>query len=366
MLESTWELASGQLPSGLEMDSASAGQAVAQQLAASEWLGPLAPVALSPFFGITLLSGAATYGPDWLQQRNALFSEGSALNSPALFWAMLTLAFITSLPRFTKVSKPIALAADKLEAYSAVIILIVVRFLSVPPGELQSVEPPPALTTLSAGFASLPVDLAMSLFAALNIIVIHIVKLFFEFLVWLIPFPLIDAMLEAGNKLTCILLTSLYVFSPPLATAVNLLLLTCCLLIVGWVYRRLAYYRAIVAGPILAWLLPAWFRQRGTTVKAFTESKWRRLPSYTAIHVTKISDNHYRLRGRWLWRSEFQEFESCHVRPQAGLVADKIILTSADGIEHAFSHRKWVESDDAYARERKTSSPENASLAADN
>ncbi len=64
---------------GMEAGAIAAGEKIAEQIGASEWLGPLAPVALSPFFGLATLSGIATYGPDWLQQRSALFSEASGL-----------------------------------------------------------------------------------------------------------------------------------------------------------------------------------------------------------------------------------------------------------------------------------------------
>ncbi len=39
-----------------------AAQQLSQQLSVAEWLGPMAPVALSPFFGIMLLSGLSFFG----------------------------------------------------------------------------------------------------------------------------------------------------------------------------------------------------------------------------------------------------------------------------------------------------------------
>ena len=39
---------------------------ITNQITTIEWLAPLAPIALSPFFGITLLSGFACYGSEWL------------------------------------------------------------------------------------------------------------------------------------------------------------------------------------------------------------------------------------------------------------------------------------------------------------
>lgn len=347
MIENALELA--QLNPGLDAETMAASHVVSQQLATSEWLGPLAPVALSPFFGLAALSGAATYGPEWLQERSALFSDESALNSPWLFWTMFTLAILTSLPRLTKVSKPLALAAENLEAYSAVIILIVVRFLGTSgvDGELEQALPAAVVAApLAASWASLPLDVVMSIVAALNILVINGVKLFFEFMVWLMPFPTVDAMLEAGNKATCAALLALYAFSPVLACIVNLLILAVCAVVFGWTFRRLNYYREIVVGPVLAWLLPGLYSQRGKTFRAFSVAAFEGLPSYTLFHITQVSEDTFEIQGRWLFRARRARMGPCRVELLDGIVTNTFVLTTADGASHSFSHRRWVAADD--------------------
>ncbi len=171
------------IDSVLQVSPADAGEQLARQIGASEWLGPLAPVALSPFFGIAVLSGLATYGPEFLQQRSGLITSGSPLNNHYLFWTMATLALLTSLPRLSKVSKPFALAIENVESYASVIILIAVKFLS---SHQPGTAPQPELSL--AGFGAVPLDTLMSIAAALNVIVINTVKLFFELMVWLIHF----------------------------------------------------------------------------------------------------------------------------------------------------------------------------------
>lgn len=362
MLESTIDIASSPIAqTGLDAQTMAAGQVVAQQLATSEWLGPLAPIALSPFFGLTALSGIATYGPEWLQERSALFGDTSALNNPILFWTMLTLAVLTSLPRFTKVSKPLALAVENIEAYSAIIILCVVRFVGI--GSTEQVATPELTAAapifLSAGIASLPIDFVMAIVAGINVIVINGVKLFFEFMVWLVPFPTVDAMLEAGNKTVCAGLIALYSYSPMLATVVNLLVLGVCLLVFGWTYRRLIYYREIIAGPMLAWLLPGWFKQKGTTIRAFPEDSIGSYPAVGLARITKVADRHYQVRGRWLWKRLELDLADCSVEFEAGLVAQKVTLISAEGERFAFNHRRWVRTDECY--EPNESGPQFAS-----
>ena len=347
---------------GLDAQTVAAGQAIAQQIAASDWLGPLAPIALSPFFGLAALSGMATYGPEWIQERSSLFGDASALNNPVLFWTMVGLAVLTSLPRFTKVSKPLALAADNLESYSAVIILAVVRFMSVgeaqdPSTELAAVTP----LMLSAGIVTLPIDIAMAIFAGINVIVINFVKLFFEFMVWLVPFPTVDAMLEAANKTTCAALLALYAYSPTLATVVNLLMLAICLIIFGWVYRRLTYYREMVAGPILAWLLPGWFAQKGDCIKVFSEHEIDGFPAFGSLRMQHLGQNQYKLTGRWLWKTVDRDLENCQVSSEEGLVIQTLILQNATGEQFVLNHRRWVPSDSCYQGAKPVSELANSS-----
>ena len=63
------------------------------------------------------------------------------------------------LARLSKVSKPIALAADSLEAYSAIIILFVVRMLG---SSSSGVTSGSEQAMLSAGIGSMPIDLLES------------------------------------------------------------------------------------------------------------------------------------------------------------------------------------------------------------
>jgi|694.fasta_scaffold00384_31 hypothetical protein len=96
------ELIGIQLNPSPDTATAQTGQDFIQQLGLSDWLGPLAPIALSPFFGLALLSGTATYGPEWIQERSVMLQADGALDSPSLFWTMAALALFTSLPRLTK------------------------------------------------------------------------------------------------------------------------------------------------------------------------------------------------------------------------------------------------------------------------
>lgn len=243
--------------------SVASSQKFAERINAAEWLGPLAPIAISPFFGMACLSGIATYGPDWMKHQSQMFGSTNGLNNPALFWSMLFLTILTSLPRFSKVSKPLSLVAEKLEAYSVIVILVTTRIFigyATSPESVSQSEGEIALrfggvpAVAIAGFGTVPIDILMAVAAGLNIIVINSVKLFIEFLVWLTPIPLIDAALELFNKSLCAILIAIYCWSPLVASGINLFALILCASVFFWTRRRIVYYFHAILIPALVYI----------------------------------------------------------------------------------------------------------------
>jgi len=237
---------SGGKISAAEMAAASE---VGHQVA--EWLGPMAPVALSPFFGIACLSGLAMWGGDLLPESNPLVGPDSPLAQPALFWTVCVLTLATSLPRFTKVSKPVAQALDHVEAYAGIITLIAVRVMA---GATETPETEVAVS--QAGIFSFSAEVLLTLAMIVNVIVIHAVRYFFEFLVWITPIPFLDACFEVANKAACAGLLALYAWSPMLAALVNLAMFATCLLVFRWIHRRVRFYRTMAIDPLLSFLFP--------------------------------------------------------------------------------------------------------------
>lgn len=218
---------------------------VVQSITTSEWLGPLAPIAISPFFGITCLAGMSQFGGDYLPL-NSFVSDNAALKSPAVFWIFLVLTVVTSVPRLTKVSKPVAQGLDQIETYAGIITILVLRFMVSTP------EPNEQVAFVQMGFLTFSTDVLLSVAAIINIIVINTIKFFFEVLVWLIPIPFVDAILEAGNKALCAGLMAIYAWSPLVATVINLCLFTVCFLAFKWVKRRVTFFRTMLTEPIWA------------------------------------------------------------------------------------------------------------------
>jgi len=228
-----------------------AAQQFGETLGVAEWLGPLAPVALSPFFGITCLAGMSLYGQGWISADNAFLGEGSPLHHPAVFWIFLGLTLLTSIPRFTKVSKPFAQAVDHAEAWSGIITMVVLRFL------LMSAAPDAEQAEfVQMGVISVTTDTLLMIAAAVNIFVINAVKFFFEMLIWITPIPTIDAMFEVANKTVCGVLMAIYGYSPTIATGINLVMFVVAAILFRWMYRREVFFRSMLLDALLAFVLP--------------------------------------------------------------------------------------------------------------
>ncbi|MEM8680995.1 MAG: hypothetical protein AAGF97_16750, partial [Planctomycetota bacterium] len=242
-----------ELPQPLSAQQREFAEEISRSVSSTDWLGALAPVAISPFFGITCLSGIAILGDDYLAADHYLRGT-PGLRNPIVFLTFLTLTVLTSLPRLSKVSKPFAQAADQMETYSTLIILLVVRLMA----GLNEAGPPSDEVAIvyRAGFIDFSFEMMLMLATVINLLVINSVRFFFEMLVWITPVPFIDALFESANKACCAGLAAIYAFSPTLATLINLLILAACLVIFQWVRRREIYYRTLLIDFCYSWRDP--------------------------------------------------------------------------------------------------------------
>ena len=284
-------LAALQTPDILSPTESLLADQVTQTISSSEWLGVLAPVALSPFFGITCLAGLAQFGGDWIPAHSLLLQKSTVLNHPAVFWVFLVLTVITSVPRFTKVSKPIAQALDQLEAWSGLITLVTVRLLlwSIPAGDAA-----PVAEAAQAGFLAFSGDVLLLIAGILNFLIINAVKFFFECLVWITPLPFLDACFEVANKALCLALAILYGFSPTAATVCNLLLFAVCLLVFRWTNRRVIYFRTLLLDPVWASVFPG-YHQPGPELVVFPQRAFGPFPACIRLTLQR-TDSGWKLR----------------------------------------------------------------------
>ena len=272
-----------------------AAQQFGQTLSIAEWLGPMAPVALSPFFGITCLSGMSLFGADWISPGNPLMGENSHLHNPAVFWTFLALTIATSVPRLAKVSKPFAQALDQLEAWSGIITMLVMKVLLSSQSDVEEVTIPVA----QMGLISFSMDVVLMIAAAINILVINAVKFFFEVLIWL---------------------------TPSTAAAVNAVMFFVCFMLFGWIWRSEIFFRTM----LLEFFRSQLGRSRpGTSLVVFPVSAVGPIKARAKCFLRR-SDNGWQLVYEpWFRRTVCVEFAPDN-RPllKRGLISNQICMTT--------------------------------------
>lgn len=340
-------LASFQLPDSLppsltenplSLGDQQKAQALTESIQAAEWLGPLAPIAISPFFGITCLAAISQFGGDYLPV-NSFVSNNPVLNNPTIFWIFLALTLLTSLPRFTKVSKPAAQAIDQVEAYAGIITILIIRFL---PGWLESTANEPATAmVVQMGFLTITADLLMAVAAIINIVVINTVKFFFEVLVWLIPVPFVDAALEISNKAVCAGLMFIYAWSPIAATVINLLLFGICLIIFRWVHRRVTYAHAILGHPLWAMISPRFGVPRRNRLTVFPKDDLLGFAAKSKLILQPTEAGWQLIKPRFWGSSHVADIERADWRLQmkSGFLVNSIEIVGAESGFLLFSRR---------------------------
>ncbi|MCG8525326.1 MAG: hypothetical protein MI748_03020 [Opitutales bacterium] len=246
-----------------------------QTLPVEEVLGSLAPIALSPFFALTCLSGASLLSEAGLLPEgvanNFIMGRDSPLSHGPVFIGLLALTLLTAAPKLTKVSKPFAQAVDQIEGYSGIIAAIAVQVLSRVTMESDAPSEQIAMV-YQAGFITATYSTIMSAlliaFSAINIFVVNSVKFFFEVMILISPFPTVDAIFEAANKAFTALLIAVYLISPWLAMVLNLLIFAFSLAVFMWTYRRADFMRCALSDPFFGWFAETFFRMRPMTEKS--------------------------------------------------------------------------------------------------
>ena len=233
---------------------AAAADALVDRIPVTEILGPLAPIALSPFFGLACLSGASLLMDQGLLPNNSMLSGNAILSHPAVFAALLAMAIFTSLPRLTKVSKLLAQVTDFIETHAGIatyLLIICAATVKVNTACLDLFFTT-APDFCQAGVLSITATGFILITCALNLLIVITVRSFFELLILICPIPAVDALFEVGNKAFCLGLIALYLFSPIAATVLSLLVFLICLVAFRWVKRRVTFYQGILLEPVAA------------------------------------------------------------------------------------------------------------------
>ena len=297
----------------------------------AEWLGPLAPIAISPFFGITILAGISQFGGSWVE--NSFISNNPVLSNPAVFWVFLCLTIMTSLPRFTKVSKPAAQAIDQVEAYAGIITIVLIRLVtSMSESGAGDLGANTAMMVVEMGVFTMGADILLSLAAIVNIFVINTVKFFFEVMVWLIPFPLVDAALEVTIKSLCAGLMAVYAWNPTVATIINLVIFIGCLFAFRWINRRVQYMRSVLCDPIWNLINSSHGIPSKPELVVFPQTGFAGFPAKSKLLLQPTDDGWQLVQPRWFLPSKVAQLSktSHQMEIQSGMLLNSISVSGGE------------------------------------
>lgn len=268
---------------------------------------------------------------------NAFVSSNPVLNNQAVFWVFLILTLVTSIPRFAKVSKPAAQAIDQLEACAGIITILVIRFLPL----IFESSPPEVVAVVQMGVVAVTLDILMGIAAVINIVVINTVKFFFEVMVWLMPIPFVDAVLEIANKSLCAGLMAIYAWSPVAATVLNLLIFAVCLMLFRWVKRQVSFFRTMVGDPIWALINQRYGIPQQPDLVVFPTAPFDPFPPKSRLILRCHEKELQLIQPRFLLPSRIVVLERATTQLviREGLFMNSLQIVGPRGCELLFSHR---------------------------
>lgn len=330
------------IPDGITADDHEKIAGLTGSISAMEWLGPLAPIAISPFFGLACLCGISQFGDGWFPL-NAFVSNNPVLQNPAVLWTFVGLTVVTSLPRLTKVSKPIGQAIDQLEAWSGIITILIIRFASATSDPASDATAMAAVPVLECGFFSMSADVLFSIAAIINILVINTIKFFFEVSVWLMPFPFVDAMLEAANKSVCAALMAVYAWSPFWATMLNLVIFIACFAAFRWVKRQVAYMRSILFDPVWAMVQKTYGVPKAKELTVFPQNELGPFAARERLQLIDRGDKWELCQKRLLFPTKSLALpkEGNKMQIHRGLIVNRINVESEEGAQSLLFTRRF-------------------------
>ena len=113
---------------------------------------------------------------------------------------------------------------------------------------------PPRIAIL--GF-DVPRAIVLGLAISLGLGAMLVVRLAFDVLIWLSPFPLVDFLFEVAKNVLSLGLLALYFASPALAAGLAVVLLLVSLILYGWAIRVMELAFGVVLRPLLARIFPS-------------------------------------------------------------------------------------------------------------
>ena len=176
---------------------------------------------------------------------------------------------------------------------------------------------------------------------------INSVKFFFEFMVWLTPVPLLDAVFEVCNKSLCVALMAVYAFSPTVATIINLSMLLLAAIVLRWISRRVRFYRSMILDPVIARLWSGFGTPKRPELIVFPTEDIGPFKAKSRLRLRPAAElqGDVGKAGGWVleeanwWMPTKEHVLSSDHKPQVrcGWVTNSVSIHDCDGVQTVFS-----------------------------
>jgi hypothetical protein len=227
----------GALPPALAHQS---GQLEAWRSTVEAVLGPMPAIANTPFFGLTLLSGAALAAQsDWVRQsdnpvlrafrQQPLIQEAGRYASVPLFSLLVGLTLVGYFVNSGKIRGVAGKILRLVEDGSSWLI-----YAALAVGLVGSSPHPAATTQAALGLTGEPLAIATSCGLAIGLAAMMVVRYSLDLMVWMMPVPFLDFLFETLKKLLSLCYLLLALLAPGLTAVISFALLVAALIAVRW------------------------------------------------------------------------------------------------------------------------------------
>ena len=228
-------LATQQVPNPLE----SAGGAVG----ALYPLRVLVPLGINPFLALGLIGlGSFHFGMP-------LPSGLSFLAYPAAWAVLLVLAITLQVGRSFKITKPLVEVIGTTESLIGILALVAMFFTDGAAVVFSA--------TSQVYSASVFGTTLMAIASVLALFVVILVRMGFDLLTWISPFPFVDGLLQSAKFLLTVVLITTAIFAPFLAIGANIALLGGTVFALRWLIRLGRFALTIALARLVAIVVPA-------------------------------------------------------------------------------------------------------------
>ena len=155
------------------------------------------------------------------------------------------------------------------------------------------------------------------------------------------PFPSVDALLEAANKTVCAALMAIYAWSPLVATLLNLLIFAACLWTYRWASRRVAYMRAMVFDPVWAMFRPEYGKPTTESLTVFSHDDFASFPARAKLTLQKEESGWTLTQKKWFVAPKKVALGSAEnqLSIEKGLFVNKLVVAGPESGNFHFTRR---------------------------